>query len=196
MVVDAESWGLHGPILAVGMVIGDLVERCSRDDIKRLEVAFVERESSWFWCSDEPLGKRAAVSRDDLEWARRYVIPGLQEASRGQQDLVVCGRTTVIQRFKLAWLKEAAKGTELWAECGWPVEARLLMEAQFSRLDGPLPLHEIASVRKAAGFNPVFVQPRQPAEKPEHHPVCDARQSARLLAEALTRLGQRGDGPW
>ena len=50
----------------------------------------------------------------------------------------------------------------------------------------PRPLHDVATARAAAGFNPLATEPRLPGEDRPHHPMADARQSARLFIEALT----------
>jgi hypothetical protein len=41
----------------------------------------------------------------------------------------------------------------------------------------------------SAGMNPLATYDRTPSELPRHNPLADARQSARLLSEALARMG-------
>lgn len=77
------------------------------------------------------------------------------------------------------------------ADCGWPVEARFLSQCVDGfrgerELQGPYPFHEIASIMEAAGMNPMQKYDRKERERPEHNPLADARQSARLLFEAVT----------
>lgn len=90
------------------------------------------------------------------------------------------------------WRKAHDQGALIYVECGWPVEARFLsscVERDASRTwDGPYPLHEVASFMAAAGMDPMKRYERMPMELPEHHPLGDARLSARLLCEAWARL--------
>ncbi len=77
------------------------------------------------------------------------------------------------------------------AECLWPVEARFIHDCitdDAQRLSAaPYPFHEIASVMLASGMDPMATYNRTPSEMPRHNPLADARQSARLLSEALSR---------
>jgi hypothetical protein len=78
----------------------------------------------------------------------------------------------------------------LAADCAWPVEARFLAacvddQPEQRAWEGPYPLIDIASVRLAAGLDPLATVERLPSEMPAHDPLADARQSARLLIEAL-----------
>lgn len=98
--------------------------------------------------------------------------------------------------FWLDWLKAKAQSPNvvMAAECAWPVEARFLCaviddEPEERMWKGPYPLHEIATYLAAAGMNPMIPYPRTPSELPAHNPLPDARLSARLLAEALARMG-------
>jgi hypothetical protein len=73
----------------------------------------------------------------------------------------------------------------------WPVEAHFLSECVADRpqereWQGPYPLLDVASVRLAAGLDPLATVDRLPSELPAHDPLADSRQSARLLVEALT----------
>jgi hypothetical protein len=56
--------------------------------------------------------------------------------------------------------------------------------------DGPYPLVDVASVRLAAGLDPLGAYDRTAGELPVHNPLADARQSARLLLEALKSCRQ------
>ena len=91
------------------------------------------------------------------------------------------------------WAKKEFPGITIMAECGWPVEATFLnacvADAPAARnWDGPYPLHEIASFMLAAGMDPMATYARLENELPKHHPLADAKQSARLLVEALDLL--------
>lgn len=79
------------------------------------------------------------------------------------------------------------------AECGWPVEARFLCaviddDPEERQFKGPYPLHEIATYMTAAGMDPMVEYDRTPSELPKHNPLMDARQSARLLTQAIGRI--------
>lgn len=52
---------------------------------------------------------------------------------------------------------------------------------------------EIASVMLSAGMDPMAKYERQASELPAHEPLANARQSARLLAEALNAIALRTD---
>lgn len=77
-------------------------------------------------------------------------------------------------------------------EVGYPVETNFLslcLNANDSREGfNPYPLVDISSLRLAAGLDPLATEARQDDELPRHHPLMDARQSARLLFEAIARL--------
>lgn len=80
------------------------------------------------------------------------------------------------------------------ADCGNAIEARLFSECiRMAPADrawqGPYPLHEVATLRQAAGFDPIGTFPRIKADEfPVHHPVADACQSYRLWCEAEDRI--------
>lgn len=88
------------------------------------------------------------------------------------------------------WVGYKKWGALLVADCCWPVEARFLAacvdDAPLTReWEGPYPLHDLASIILAKGGDPLATRERLPDELPAHDPLCDARQSARLLIEAM-----------
>jgi hypothetical protein len=106
---------------------------------------------------------------------------------------------TTPRRVRDAFWNEWERAKKRWpgivmaVECGWPVEARFLAQCvddkpEARRWAGPYPLHEIASVMLTAGMDPMETYARLPNELPKHDPLADARQSARLLFEALGKL--------
>lgn len=169
MVFDVESVGLHGEGFAVAWVV---VDRQG----KRVATAC-------YSCAP------AAAAGDDAgrEWVAENVhVPpvGLCRSPRHVRD-----------EFWRAWAfaKQEPRGATLWADCCWPVEARFLAacvddDPEARRWDGPYPLHDIATLRLAAGFDPLATVGREADELPAHDPLMDARQSARLLIEALDEL--------
>ena len=165
MVLDVESVGLHGEGFAFGFVVVD--ENGS------------EIRTGYEACPSET----ATGSDDGRAWIAEN-LPYLPTtcASPGE----------VRNRFWSAWEEELAKGAILVVENGWPVEARFLAACVDSdpvaRLAaGPFPLHEVSTALLASGQDPMAEHGRKPEELPKHHPVADARQSARLLVQCLAR---------
>lgn len=167
MVFDVESVGLHGEGFDVGYVV-----------VNRSGETIAEKRIS----CDPGLARGSVKSR---EWVAEHV-PQPQghvfESPRG-----------VREQFWGAWLLYHARGAALVSDCGWPVEARFLAaciddDPERREWDGPYPLHELASILLAAGMDPLAKRDRLPGELPEHDPLADARQSARLLAVALKAL--------
>jgi hypothetical protein len=168
MVFDCESIGLHGETFAVGWV---LVDRAGR-----------ERESGSMACDP----RQARGNADGRAWVQEHCPP--------PPDGYNCDSPRRVRNaFWHAWQFARAQGAVMVADCCWPVEARFLAacvdDAPGEReWGGPYPLHDVASVRLAAGLDPLATVERLPGELPIHDPLADARQSARLLIEALTSL--------
>jgi hypothetical protein len=181
MVFDCESVGLHGETYAVGWVAVD------RDG--------AEREAGGLWVPPGDVRGTPA----GRAWAWDNAFPGRAEGwGRGLEP----ARSAAVMRrdFWQTWLRWKEKGAALAADCCWPVEARFLAACVDDRPDerewqGPYPLLDVACFRLAAGLDPLETAPRLPNELPAHDPLCDARQSARLLAEAMAVLAAReGEG--
>lgn len=171
MVFDVESIGLHGEGFAVGFVVVD------RDG--------KEIEQGGHCC--DPIN--ASGNRGAREWVAANVPAFAYDCD---------GPDQVREKFWAAWQRWKAKGAALAADCCWPVEARFLIQCVHAEPDerewaGPYPLIDVASVRLAAGLDPLGTEARRPDELPAHDPLADARQSARLLIEALHKL-DGGDG--
>ena len=167
-VFDVESIGLHGEGFAVAGGI-------------YLENGAVQSE---FELACDPA--MAAGSAEDRQWVMDHV-PVLNITNRTPRS--------VRAQFMLIWFeaKRLWPEIEMAVECGWPVEANFLTACGKDDpcgwgLNGPYPLHEIASFMQAAGMNPMATYERKMSERPGHNPLCDARLSARLLSEALTAL--------
>lgn len=105
------------------------------------------------------------------------------------------------QAFWKHWLQWKAVGARLVADCAWPVEARFLAACVDDNLAangwfGPYPLFDIASISAAHGLDPLEKRPRRYGESPEHNPLCDAKQSARILLTLLAEWkGKLLDNP-
>lgn len=188
MVFDVESIGLHGEAFAVAWVV--LL------DGKRVE-------EGWVACDPD----QAAGTEEGRKWIMENVIgsPGLDAPLEGAPPVNMVDRpTSVFNFFWSVWQHQKAQGAELWADCAWPVEARLLIRAvdymfpPFRKLnmpegtrdwEGPYPLLDISTLVLACGLDPTAEFDRRVDEKPTHHPLADARQSARKLLECLEQLG-------
>ena len=162
MVFDVESIGLHGEGFAVGWVVVD----DTGDEVEVCRIA-----------CDPSQASGNAAGRQWVKENARFIIN-----AKSPRD--------VREGFWARWLWLKSQGVLLAADVAWPVEATFLTacirEDHVSReWEGPYPLIDIASVRFAAGLDPLGKEERQHGERPEHDPVADARQSARLLIEAL-----------
>lgn len=162
MVFDVESIGLHGEGFAVGATVVD--ERG------------LTLEHYLYACNPD----LAAGDAAGRAWVAQNcpVIPSNCGSPRGVRN-----------QFWKAWLKWKDRGAALVADCAWPVEARFLIACVEDALEerewsGPYPLHELTSFMVAAGMDPMATYDRLPDE-PMHDPLGDAKQSARLLLQAL-----------
>jgi hypothetical protein len=162
MVFDVESVGLHGEGFAVGYVVvepsGEVVGGKS------------------FACHPD----RANGGPEGRAWVAENCPPF---------EFNCASPSAVRRRFWQAWQSWKDQGAVLVADCAWPVEARFLIACvddapEQNTWNGPYPLHELASFMVAAGMDPMATYDRLPDE-PQHDPLGDARQSARLLLVAL-----------
>lgn len=165
-VIDVESVGLHGEPFAVGWSV--------------FSQAGGHYEQGYLAC---PMGAASGTS-EDREWCEKNI-----PAIRSNRNTPIAVRDAFWPVWEF-WKKE---GAVLVADCGWPVEARFLAlcvdDAPKTRnWGGPYPMHDVASVRMALGFDPLATLPRTMNEVPAHHPMHDARQSGRLLCEALAHF--------
>lgn len=165
MVFDVESVGLHGEAFAVGYVIcGPNVDAMAGAHYACPPEAAMGGEEGRIWIAQNcpPITPTHTTPREvrDAFWAD--------------------------------WLFWKERGAVLVADCQWPVEARFLIacidDAPNERgWSGPYPLHELASFMVAAGMDPMATYDRLPDE-PQHDPLGDAKQSARLLLQALGKV--------
>jgi hypothetical protein len=171
MVFDVESIGLHGEGWAVGYTVIDARGNTAGPDGR-------------YVCPPE------TATGDDTgrAWVAENCPPLAANCATPRE---------VRDRFWRDWLMFKERHVELIADCAWPVEARFLAacvddepENEGKPWQGPYPLHELASFMVAAGMDPMATYDRLPDE-PMHDPLGDARQSARLLVEALRTCEQR-----
>ena len=162
---DVESLGLYGEGFAVGAVV-------IKDDV----------EIDSFYARAEHL-PRNLVSDEDWSWLERNVfhllVPPTHKLKHEAQEA-----------FWEWWTPHREAGAVLVADCPYPVEARWLMECvgnnnEARKWQGPYPLIDVASVLAALGRDPLATYSRLPNEEPAHHPLMDARQSARVMLLAL-----------
>ena len=161
-VFDCESIGIHGEAFAVGwVVIGEAGQQVA---------------TAGYACHPD----LAKGDDEGRAWLAQH-LPSLNYNCRDPKH--------VREEFCRAWQFARGKGVLLVADCPWPVEARFLAtcvdEGLLGPLEGPYPLLDVASVRLAAGLDPLTEAPRLLTEVPPHDPRVDAKQSARLLVEAI-----------
>lgn len=165
-VFDCESVGLHGETFAVGGGV-------------YLENSAVQWE---FSMACDPLN---CVGNDiGLKWVADN-CPIVEITHRNPK--------AVREAFWAIWHQAKADGAIMAADCAWPVESRFLIQCVNDKpkereWQGPYPLMEIASYLAAAGMDPMKEYDRLPSELPKHNPLCDARQSARMLSIAMAKL--------
>lgn len=176
MVFDGEAVGLHGETFAVGYVV--------------IEESGIELESGLL-CS--PL-ETAHGQLDGHRWCEDNVVPALKHElpSTYAAKTYGCPRD-VREYFWRTWMRWKTQGAILAAECAWPVETNFLSACVHDDMivrkwNGPYPFLDVATIRLAAGLDPLETVERLELEKPIHNPLADARQSARLLVEALARI--------
>lgn len=174
-VLDVESIGLHGDGFAAGWCV---VDRGGH-----------EHTSGIAWTMPD----HGAGRYDDFRWVQQHVVPALL------QDDVPCAvrwtRLRCLRDVRRAvwstWREWQARGAWMAADVPWPVEARFMAACvdhdEADRGLMPYPMVDVASVRLAAGLDPLDTSPRLEGETPAHNPLADARQSARLLVDALAR---------
>lgn len=169
LVLDVESIGLHGEGFAAGYVV--------------IDAGGVVVEEWSAICP--PLAAKSQLHATDasMQWVQANVpLQPYADTYAGPDDLRGA--------FWLRWMRWKALGATMVADCPWPVEARFLAECVDDRprdreWEGPYPLLDVASVLYALGGDPLANHDRRPDELPAHHPLHDARQSARLLVAAL-----------
>lgn len=166
LVIDVESIGLHGEGFAVAGVL-----------------LAADGRTEWEFCYSCP-PETATGPDNSRTWVAENVT-GLTHAYTNPRQLR--------DEFWRVWCGLKEQGVLLTAECCWPVEARFLAQCVDDDMErrewgGPYPLHDVASFMEATGTDPMAPKKRTGKETPAHNPLCDARQSARLLLEALKIL--------
>lgn len=157
---DVESIGVHGEPFAYGYVVVDMAS--GRE---------LENGGAYM-----PSGM-ARGERDDREWALENVSTAILRKVPRWEELA--------KAFAADWSRWSGSSL-MMADCPVPVEAGFLIAARrVADFEFPYPLLDVESVRSAAGMTCEDAG-RTPDELPAHHPIRDARQSARLWVE-ITR---------
>ena len=170
-VFDVESIGLHGPAFAWGFV----VVNGNGDELGQGYGAMPYAVMN------------VADDNPDLIWVKENVLPALY----GVSTETFVG---LVNKFWDNWLQWKERGALMVSDCAWPVETNFLQavmgSVESARADGPYPLLDVSSVLLAKGKDPVGTFDRKVGEMPAHNPLCDARQSARVLIETLGKVSK------
>lgn len=163
MVFDVESVGLHGMDFAVGFVV--------------VNGYGIEIQHGLMACEvNETFGTQAS-----LEWCSKN-IPNIPVTHSCPKDMR--------EAFWTQWICWKERGALLVADCAWPVEARFLIKCvdespEAREWHGPYPLIDVGSVLLAKRKDPLQKFERYANELPEHNPLADAKQSARIFVDAI-----------
>lgn len=163
MVFDVESIGLHGCDFAVGWVVVNGYGHEVQHGLLACEF-------------NETFG-----TPESLKWVKEN-CPELKATHSCPVEMR--------DAFWRQWQDWKVQGALLVSDCGWPVEARFLIQCIDEHLkirewQGPYPLHDLASILLSHGKDPLQKFDRKENELPIHNPLADARQSARILIENL-----------
>lgn len=171
LMFDVESVGLHGEGFAVGYVV------INRDGL-------LLEEGCYFTDS-----RSARGSADNRKWVEKNI----PELTQVKENYNRCNSTYSMRWYFWQILQKwINKGAMIYADCTWPVEANFLSECvkdnpEERTTTGPYPLYDLCTLRGVCGYKPLQICDRLSDELPIHDPLCDARQSARLLIETVTQ---------
>lgn len=171
-VFDVESVGLFGE--------GFWAAWC----LANVETGLIEKEASYVCDPNNAKGTKA-----DRKWVAENV-PVPDEGYTLNDPFEV--RTNLWYSWRDAYNDDAF----MVADCLWPVEARFLDACVEDNPEermwkGPYPFIDAASIFLAYGMDPTATYPRLDSELPEHNPISDCRQTARLVMQCLREHGVR-----
>ena len=163
MVFDVESIGLYGEAFAVGWVVW--------------KPGTGVIASAGYAC----IPSKAEGSPEDRRWVEENIPPLIYNSSNPRW---------VREMFWAAWEYTRKQEGVLVADVPYPVETRFIEacirdDPETRRSLGPYPILDVASIRFAAGLDPLGTEERLPNELPAHDPLNDAQQSLRLFREAI-----------
>lgn len=204
VVLDVESVGLFGDPIAWAAVVLDAASGAE------LEAVYVALEHG------DLLARLVAGEfpgpADDARWVIDHVLPALRDdapvryipdgANLPAQQYVARSVYELVGRFA-AWWEGLIGARHAWliADSPFPVETSFLQRARQVGAVMPYPLLDVGSALAAVGCDPTRSYTRivERGETPGHHPLADARQSARLWRFAERRGGVHDlyipDGP-
>lgn len=158
---DVESIGLYGEGFAVGGVLID-------------DSGNVINEFCYACDPGAALG-----SIDDREWCRDN-LPKLEVTHKTPEE--------VRNAFWAKYLNASKHDAQIIADCIYPVETNFLAACvrdyePVRKRQAPYPLLDLSALLLARGKDPIGVYDRMHDEYPIHHPLADAKQSARLWVQ-------------
>lgn len=177
-IVDVESLGLYGDPFAIAYGVYKM-------DLTHLGLP-VALEEGVICINRDNVHLKG--SKDDIEWVSKN-IPLIEINSPSKYQM--------LNSFWKKWQEVKVKYPQIVmaAECLYPVEANMLIECvrlfeKERKFAAPYPLFEISTAMQLAGMDIHEKYARLESELPEHHPLADIRQSARLLNISLGKLAK------
>lgn len=168
--VDVEKNGLHGPVFAVGAVI------------LRADGEVVQTYRA-----------RCPIEGEVRSFVSREVLPALADFEVTHKD------ARALRDDFWQWFVRVKDQCHVFADCGWPAEARFFIALADDTLDerylnGPYPLHEVSTLLLACGIDPdvnreAFAGVEPEAHGRKHNPLWDAHVSGLVALKALNMLG-------
>lgn len=151
--------------------------------------SFDNRKFEWV-CVDE-IVLRLPDTEVTNEWVRGNVLPALTNLPVTHSNYA-----DMLAAFAAFYLKYRSQETEFICHVGFPVETGLLRDMYSLGLigewDGPFPLHDLASVLLAKGFDPTSADAYIAAKeiKLQHHgqthdPLYDCEVAARAFIDLM-----------
>jgi len=188
---DVESVGLYGPPFAYGWCIVDETGQEYAHNIMWYRHPYLNLVDSAKLNTAASSDREYALTHHDTKWVREHVLPHLPKEGRAPEE------SDMLYQFWNDWI-----GCTRWypsltmvTDCPFPVETRFLHKVMEETIycgrpdrlmeRSPYPIIDVASVLLAHGKDPMATYERKPNEQPAHNPLCDARQSVRLMLEAM-----------
>lgn len=198
---DVETVGLYGPPFAYGWCVVDEHGQEYDNSLKWFLHPYLEMgiEGS---CLEDVSGGRAVRSpldcstQQDVQWVTENVLSHLPKNVIQARDVL-----GLVLDFWKDWRACKARFESgnipltMVTDCPYPVESHFLRNAILASdvnpsdliKCSPYPVIDVASVLLARGWDPMGAYDRRPNEEPAHNPLSDARQSVRLMLDALGR---------
>jgi hypothetical protein len=168
--VDVEKNGLHGVTFAVGAVV-------------------LNRNGEIL----DSFRGRCPIVGEPRDFVRREVIPALSDFPETHSE------AASLRADFWAWFLKHKESAHVFADCGWPSEARFFIalaedDLESRYLKGPYPLQEVATLLLACGADPDmhredFVADRLKVQGKKHDPWWDAFVSGQCAIKALEIIG-------